>query len=331
MSAHKNGERDKVMSELKYSTRLRLFLAIALAVLTGFAMPAFGQDAPAPATPPALNTQPSPQNPSPPSAQQQQATPPAGLSPEDSVAPRTSVDTLAEIKKNGKLRVGVSMIIPWAMHDKDGNLIGFEVDVAKKMARDLGVDVEFYPDEFHYLIPDLLDNRFDLIISGFSMSTNRAMQVNFSAPYNYTDLSLAANRKLAGGFKELAEFNKSTVTIGVLDTSTAVDIASNAFPNAQLKTYAEDSDLFNDLLEDKIYAAVADSPRPQIVAKLFPEKVDVPSSKALATFPAAFAVRRGDMDFINYLNSWIEARTVNKWLERRRNYWFASMDWADRL
>src|SRR5579862_9269524 len=248
------------MSEQKYSTQLRLFLAIALAVLTGFAIPAFGQDAPAPTAPPAPNTQPSPQNPAQPSAQQQQATPPARLSPEDSVAPRTSVDTLAEIKKNGKLRVGISMIIPWAMHDKDGNLIGFEVDVAKKMARDLGVDVEFYPDEFHYLIPDLLDNRFDLIISGFSMSTNRAMQVNFSAPYNYTDLSLAANRKLAGGFKELAEFNKSTVTIGVLDTSTAVDIASNAFPNAQLKTYAEDSDLFNDLLEDKIYAAVPIAP-----------------------------------------------------------------------
>lgn len=82
------------------------------------------------------------------------------------------------------------------------------------------------------------------------------------------------------------------MTIAVLDTSTAVDIASNAFPNAQLKTYAEDSDLFNDLLEDKIYAAVADSPRPQIVAKLFPEKVDVPSPKAIATFPASFAKAR---------------------------------------
>jgi len=329
--AYKNGEKDNVMSEQKHSTQLRLFLGVALAVLTGFAIPAFGQDASAPATPPAPNTQSSGQNPAQSNAQPQQATPPARSSLEDSVAPRINVDTLAEIKKSGKLRVGVSMIIPWAMHDKDGNLIGFEIDVAKKMARDLGVEVEFYPDEFHYLISDLLDNRFDLIISGFSMSTNRAMQVNFSAPYNYTDLSLAANRKLAGGFKELSEFDKSTVTIGVLDTSTAVDIASNAFPNAQLKTYAEDSDLFDDLLEDKIYAAVADSPRPQIVAKLFPEKVDVPSSKALATFPAAFAVRRGDMDFINYLNSWIEARTVNKWLERRRNYWFASMDWADRL
>src|SRR6201981_4145807 len=108
------------------------------------------------------------------------------------------------------------MIIPWAMHDKEGQLIGFEIDVAKKMARDLGVEVEFYPDEFHYLISDLLENRFDLIISGFSMSQNRASQVNFSAPYNYTDLSLAANRQLAGGLKELSEFDKSTVTIGVL-------------------------------------------------------------------------------------------------------------------
>jgi len=188
MSAtYKNGEKDDVMSEQKHSTQLRLFLGVALAVLTGFVIPTFGQDAPAPAIPPAPNTQSSAQNPAKSNAREQQATPPARLSPEDSVAPRTNVDTLAEIKKSGKLRVGVSMIIPWAMHDKDGNLIGFEIDVAKKMARDLGVEVEFYPDEFHYLIPDLLDNRFDLIISGFSMSTNRAMQVNFSAPYNYTD------------------------------------------------------------------------------------------------------------------------------------------------
>jgi polar amino acid transport system substrate-binding protein len=85
------------------------------------------------------------------------------------------------------------------------------------------------------------------------------------------------------------------------------------------------------LLEGKIHAAVADSPRPQIVAKLFPEQVDIPSPKPLATFPAAFAVRRGDMDFVNYLNSWIEARTINKWLERRRSYWFGTMEWSDRL
>jgi ABC-type amino acid transport substrate-binding protein len=65
-------------------------------------------------------------------------------------------------------------------------------------------------------------------------------------------------------------------------------------------------------------------------AAVAPSNNDSGDNRA-ATSPAAFAVRRGDMDFINYLNSWIETRTVNKWLERRRNYWFASMDWADRL
>jgi polar amino acid transport system substrate-binding protein len=328
------------MSRRRYSVRVTFFQAVAATVVAAVvtmllcftALPAFGQDASSPAVP-AQNSKPTP--PAQPAATTQvhhaQGVPPARLSPQSPVAPRTTVDTLAEIKKRGKLRVGVSLIVPWAMHDKDGNLIGFEIDVAKKIARDLGVEVEFAPDEFRYLVPDLLDNRFDVIISNFSVSANRAMQVNFSAPYNSTDLSLIANRKLAGDFQTMADFNKPSVTIGVLDSSLAVDVTSNAFPDAQLKTYVEDGDLFQALLDGKIYAAVADSPEPEIISKLYPEQADLPATKVLATFPAAFAARRGDMDFINYLNSWIEARTINKWLERRRNYWFRTTDWEKRL
>jgi polar amino acid transport system substrate-binding protein len=157
------------------------------------------------------------------------------------------------------------------------------------------------------------------------------MQVNFSAPYNSTDLSLIANRKLAGDFQTIADFDKPGVTIGVLDSSLAVDVTSNAFPNAQLKTYVEDGELFRALLDGKIYAAVADSPEPEIISKLYPDQADLPAMKVLAAFPAAFASRRGDMDFTNFLNSWIEARSVNQWLERRRNYWFKTTDWEKRL
>ena len=134
---------------------------------------------------------------------------PERLSAQDPIAARTTTDTLAEIKKRGTLRVGVALIVPWAMHDKDGNLIGFEVDVAKKMARDLGVTVEFSPDEFHYLIPDLQADRFDLIISGMSITTNRAMQVNFSAPYNFVDLTFVANKQLAGSSRNRSPISTS--------------------------------------------------------------------------------------------------------------------------
>ena len=52
-------------------------------------------------------------------------------------------DTLEDILQQGKLRVGVSLFSPWVMKDSNGNLAGFEVDVAKQIASDMGVKPEF--------------------------------------------------------------------------------------------------------------------------------------------------------------------------------------------
>ena len=249
------------------------------------------------------------------------------------VAPRSNVDTLAEIKKSGKLRVGVAKIAPWAFHDKNdktNNLVGFEIDVAKKMARDLSVEVEFYPVHFDYLIHDLLAERFDIIISGLSITAERALKVNFSAPYNVTHLTLAANEKMSKGFNTVESFNKKGIIIGVVKGTTSEEIGSLTFPNAKIKHYEEDHALFLDLTENKINAAISDAPRPEAVARSFPGVVTTPL-KPLASYPAAFAARRGDPDFINFLNSWIQERTVNGYLERRRKHWFDSFKWMESL
>ena len=79
---------------------------------------------------------------------------------------------LARIQKSGKLRVGISEIMPWATHDKDGKLMGFSVDVARKLARDMGVEVEFHPDAFKYLVPDLLADNSTLSSPAFQSSPN---------------------------------------------------------------------------------------------------------------------------------------------------------------
>lgn len=112
---------------------------------------------------------------------------------------------------------------------------------------------------------------------------------------------------------------------------TAEDMAAVALPNAKIRTYSDDNLLFDDLIQGKLEAAVADSPRPEIVAKLYPTNVICVCDTPLATYPAAFAVRRGNLEFVNFLNSWIEARTANKWLEERRTYWFKTTDWAKDL
>ena len=56
-----------------------------------------------------------------------------------------SQSTIEQVQQRGVLRVGMSTFVPWAMKDKTGNLIGFEIDVAKRLAQDMGVKVEFVP------------------------------------------------------------------------------------------------------------------------------------------------------------------------------------------
>ena len=51
-------------------------------------------------------------------------------------------ETIDNIIKRGELRVGLSSFVPWAFVNKNGELVGFEVDVAKKLAKDLGVKVK---------------------------------------------------------------------------------------------------------------------------------------------------------------------------------------------
>ena len=73
---------------------------------------------------------------------------------------------LDTIKERGVMKVGLGIFVPWAMKDKQGELVGFEIDVAKSIAEELGVEIEFIPTAWDGIIPALLAKKFDIIISG---------------------------------------------------------------------------------------------------------------------------------------------------------------------
>ncbi len=102
----------------------------------------------------------------------------------------------------------MSTFVPWAMKDKTGKLVGFEIDVATQLAKDMGVEVEFVPTSWSGIIPALLTGKFDVIIGGMGITPKRNLKVNFSNPYDYTGMSLIAHKKKAAGFKTLDDFNK---------------------------------------------------------------------------------------------------------------------------
>ncbi len=91
-----------------------------------------------------------------------------------------------QVIKRGVLRVGFSTFVPWAMQNKAGEFIGFEIDVATRLAADLGVKLELVPTKWSGIIPALLTGKFDVIIGGMGIRPQRNLKVNFTIPYDAT-------------------------------------------------------------------------------------------------------------------------------------------------
>jgi polar amino acid transport system substrate-binding protein len=230
------------------------------------------------------------------------------------------------IVKRGVLKVGLDIFVPWSFKDKDGNMVGFEVDVARKLADDMGVDVEFVPTEWSGIIPALLTGKFDVIIGGMGITTERALKVNYSIPYEYSGMDCVVSRALLPGATSLEDLNKEDVVIAVRMGGTPTNAAKKFTPKAQLHQFDSDEAVIQDVLNGNADAAFSSSPKPAYWAVDYADKVYQPLKGELFTKePSGFVVPKGDPDAIFFFNAWI--RDNEDWLKDRSDYWYGTKDW----
>jgi len=241
----------------------------------------------------------------------------------------TNQSTIEQVLQRGVLRVGMSTFVPWAMNDKQGNLVGFEIDVAKRLAQDMGVKVEFVPTKWSGILPALLTGKFDIIIGGMGITPERNIKVNFSMPYDYTGMSIVASKKLSRGFKTLADFDKPSVTIAARTGTTAAAAAKKHMPRARLRLFDDESQAVQELLNGRVHALVASAPLPAFQAIEYPDKLFLPLKEDFTREPIGFAIVKGDVDTLNFLNSWITVVSAEDWLKERKHYWFETKGWKD--
>ena len=91
--------------------------------------------------------------------------------------------SLEQVLSKNRLRVGFSTFVPWAMKNKRGDFVGFEIDVARRLAADMGVAIDFIPTKWSGIIPALLTGKLDVIIGGMGITPERNLKVNFTDPY----------------------------------------------------------------------------------------------------------------------------------------------------
>lgn len=240
----------------------------------------------------------------------------------------SSDSAIEAIKKRGAIKIGLSIFKPWSMRDKNGELIGFELDVGNKLAEDMGVEAEFIPTAWDGIIPALVAGKFDVIISGMTTTPQRNLTINFTDPYAYSGLTILANTKMTEGMS-LEDFNSSDVTFAARRGATPATLIAEMFPEAELLLFDEDGASTQEVLNGKAHATMAAEPTPSAEARRYPEVLNVPFDTAFSATGESFGLRKSDPDALNFFNNWINMHTLNGWLKERNDYWFRGNDWAD--
>ena len=238
---------------------------------------------------------------------------------------------LEEVQDRGTLRVGLGLFEPWSACNADGKLIGFEIDVATKLAEDMGVEVEFARTNWTYIIPSLIAEEFDVIISGMTILPERSLKVNFTSSYNSTGVYLVANTAQTAGLATLADFNSPSVTIATRRGASSIPAIENTFPDALLLLFDTDNAVLQAVVAGEAHAAAAFATTRTTWVDAHPETLHLPFDEPFASEVLAIAVRKGDLDTLNFFNSWIAVRQADGWLAQRRQYWFETREWADQV
>jgi len=238
-----------------------------------------------------------------------------------------SQDVFDQIIKKGEIRVGISIMAPWVMKDKKGKYVGFEIDIAKQLASDMGVKPVFKEYKWDDLIPALQKKKIDIIASGISITPKRGLKIRFSNPYSSSGYNLVSNLKLTKDFTSIKDLNDSKVFIGVVKGTVSESLAPKVFPRAKIDTFKDNKEATDAVVNGTVHAYVASAPTPRFVALRYPDEVDLPLEKPLLVTKEAFAINKYNPEMLAYLNSWIIAHDADSWLKSTHSYWFKSLKW----
>jgi polar amino acid transport system substrate-binding protein len=165
------------------------------------------------------------------------------------------------------------------------------------------------------------------VAAGLTITPERALHVNFSRPYASGGVSLATHLEQTASVERLEDLDTDEHTVAAVTGSVAAELAGRILPRATLALFDSAQAASDALVAGDVDAYLEDEPVPSFLALEYPSIVDVPIARPLLETRAAFAVAKGDPDFLAYLDAWIVAHETDTFLPTTQQYWFKSLRW----
>ena len=247
-------------------------------------------------------------------------------------APASAEDALSEIVKRGTLRVGLEAgYIPFEMKDKSGNIIGFDVDMMSAAAKAMGVKVEFVNTDWDGIIPSLLTGKFDVIASGMTVTQERNLRVNFADPYITIGQTVLLHKSLAGKIKSYKDLNSPKYTVTSKLGTTGEQAVKRLLPKAKYLSFQTEQEAVLEVINGRAQAFIYDLPYNVNMAGTKGAGKVVHLDTPFTFEPLAWAVRRDDFNFLNWLNNFLRQAKNDGTYDAIYDKWFRKTDWLKNI
>lgn len=241
-------------------------------------------------------------------------------------------DTLDDILERGVLRVGMEPgYMPFEMTNKKGEIVGFDVDMAKRMAKAMGVKLELVSTAWDGIIPSLMTKKFDIIMSGMTLTQERNLKISFADPYIVIGQSILIKKELAGDIKSYKDLNNKKFKVASKLGTTGEQATKRMIPNCTYISFETEQEGVMDLVNGKIDAFVYDLPYNAIAFSEKGEGKLVLLDKPFTYEPLAWGVNRGNADLINWLNNFLVQAKNDGSYDKIYTKWFLSDKWLSQL
>jgi cyclohexadienyl dehydratase len=230
---------------------------------------------------------------------------------------------LHRVLESGVLRVGTTGDFrPMSFRDaKTNEYAGHDIEVARELAKDLGVKVEFVPTEWKTLINGIQTDKYDVAMSGISMNVDRAKVAAFTVPYMEFGTVPVVRKKDAARFKGWNDLDKPNVTIATTLGTVFDQQAKEYFKTAKRKQVEAPAVSYQEVLAGRAEACITSNVEAASLVQTYPELAIVPVDRARSRRPASLLVAQDDVVWLNFLNQWITMKRSSEFFEGLQKKW----------
>ena len=240
--------------------------------------------------------------------------------------------TLEGILKRGELRVGFeSGYVPFEMTDKKGNFIGFDMDFGRRMAKDMGVKFVPVNTAWDGIIPALVTNKFDIIMAGMTITQERNLKINFADPYIVVGQTILLNKKHEGKVKSYKDLNNPQYILTSRMGTTGEQAIKRYIPKATYKGFESEAEAGLEVINGKADALVYDLPFCGFLYGSQGKDKTVFLDEPFTYEPLAWAINKGDPDFLNFLNNFLRQTKGDGFYDRLYEKWIVGTEWQKEL